>query len=77
MGRHLSDTFSIKNSPEQGSALLPLLWSFPSESVIRKVSAKRKGLNFNKTHQLLVRAVDTNLLDKNMHSIEIRNIYSF
>jgi hypothetical protein len=42
----------------------------PSEYVIRKVSAKQKGLKFNETHLLPVPTFDVNLLEKNVRSIK-------
>ena len=37
MGKHLSDVFPFKNGLKQGDALLPLIFNFAVEYVIRKV----------------------------------------
>jgi hypothetical protein len=37
IGKHLSVKFSIQNGLKQGDALLPLLFSFAIEYVIRKI----------------------------------------
>jgi len=37
VGKNLSDLFPIRNGLKQGNALLPLLFNFPLEHVIRRV----------------------------------------
>jgi hypothetical protein len=62
VGKHLSGMFPIKNGLKQGDALSPLLVSFSSECVIRRVQANETGLKLNGTHQLWVYADGVNML---------------
>jgi hypothetical protein len=44
VGKHLSDTFPIKNVLKHGDALTPLICSFASEYYIRRVQIYQDGL---------------------------------
>jgi sorting nexin-29 len=72
VGKHLSDTFPIKNGLKQGDALSPLLFNFTLEYDIRRVQANREGLKLNGTHQLLVYADDVNILGGRVHATSIK-----
>jgi len=62
--------FHVKNGLKQGDALLPLLFSFPSEYVIRRVQVNQDGLKLNGTHQPLVYAYDVNILGGSVHAVQ-------
>jgi hypothetical protein len=70
VGKLLSDKFHIQNGMKQDDALLPLLFSFSLECVIRKVQENEVSLEMNETHQLLIYAADVNLLDDSINSIK-------
>jgi hypothetical protein len=68
VSRHLSHSFPIKNGLKQ-DALLLLLFNFALEYTSMRVQANQKGLQLNGTHQLLVYAVDVNILGGSMHTM--------
>jgi hypothetical protein len=70
VGKHLSDTFPIKNGLKQGGTLSPLLFNFALEYTIRRFQANQEGLKLSGTHQLLVYADDVNMLGGSIHSIK-------
>ena len=54
---------------EQGDALLPLLFNFALEYVVRRVQVNQEGLKLNDTRQHLVYGDDVNVLGGSMHTI--------
>jgi len=67
----LFDIFRIRNGLKRGDALSPLLFNFALEHTIRRVQANHDGLKLNDTHQLLVYAVDVNILEGSLRTIVV------
>jgi hypothetical protein len=51
-------------------ALLPLLFNFTLEHVIRRIQVKQDGLKLNDIHQLPVYADDVNILGESIHTVK-------
>ena len=70
VGNNLSDMFPAKNGWKQGDGFKPMLFNFALEYAIKRVQIIQDGLKLNGTHQLLVYAVDINILEGSMRTIE-------
>lgn len=73
LGKHVSDTFPIKKSLNEGDALLALQFTFSVEYATRKIREIWERLELNVAHQLVVQSDDVNLLDKNVKERGIIN----
>jgi hypothetical protein len=69
-GKHLSDTFPVKNGLKQGDALSPLIFNFALEYAIRRVQVNQESLKLNGTHQSLVYADAVNMLGESVHTMK-------
>jgi hypothetical protein len=54
IGKHLSDSFPVRNGLKQAGALSPLLLNFALDCAIRKVQENQVVLKLNGTHQPLM-----------------------
>jgi hypothetical protein len=69
IGKHLSDSFPIRNGLKQGDALLALLINFALEYAIRKVQENQVGLKMNGKCLLLAYDDGVNPLGDNIDTI--------
>jgi hypothetical protein len=66
--------FLVMNVLKQRNAVSPLLFNFSVEYAISSVHVNQDGLKLNGTHQLLVYALDGNILGGSVHSIHKKNL---
>jgi len=66
VGKHLSETFLIKNGFKQGDVLLLYFSTLLLQCAIRRVPVNQDSFKLNGTHQLLVFA-DINMLGRGVH----------
>jgi hypothetical protein len=67
-GKHLSDTFPVKNGLKQGEDSSPLLSNSGLENAIRR--AKHEGLKLNDTHEPPIYAVDINISGGGVNTVK-------
>jgi retron-type reverse transcriptase len=71
VGKHLSDTFPIKNGLKQRDTLSPLLFNYALGYAIRRVQANQEGLKLNGTYTSVSGyADDVNILGWRVCSIK-------
>jgi hypothetical protein len=74
IGRNLSDVFPIHSGLKQGDASSPLILNFVLEYAIRKFQEYQKGLELNRTHQLLIYADSVSILGENINTVKGRTL---
>ena len=70
VGKNLADMFPIRNGLKQGDALKPSVFNFALEYATGKVQVIQGGLKLNGKYQILVYAVDVNMLGGSVHAIK-------
>jgi hypothetical protein len=70
VGKHLSNTFPIKNGLQKEDALSPFLFNFVLEYAIRQVQVNQGGLKLNGTHHILVFDKDVNILGESACTVK-------
>jgi hypothetical protein len=64
VGKHVSDTFPVRNGLKHGDALLLLLFNLAVECTIRRVQVNQDGLKLNGTHQLVFYSEEVYIVKK-------------
>jgi len=60
VGEHLYDMFTVRNGLKEGDVLLPLLFNFALEYVIRKVQENQDGWKLSCTLEYVIWKVQVN-----------------
>jgi hypothetical protein len=75
-GEHLSYMFPIKNSLQQGDALLSLLFSFALEYAIRSIHVNQESLKLKWYTPASSYANDVNILGRSIQTIKKNRSFS-
>ena len=70
VGKHLSNTFPVRNGLKQWDSLSLLLLNFALEYAIRRFQENQDGLKLSGTHKRLVDAEDVNILGGSVHAVK-------
>ena len=68
--KNWSDMFTIMNDLKKGDVLSSLLLNSALDQAIRTVQVNQDSLKLNGRHQLLVYAIDVNILGRNVHTTQ-------